>query len=601
MRPWTALLLAGVFASFASLPTVAQQNPEKKAREAFESACDSFDRGWLDTAAALFRDFLHDYPKSPRTAEANYRLAATHLLLGQTEEAARIHEALIRDYFDSPWTQLVMQTHFDEKDLAKIADEKRLHGMEGAEADLLAATKMYEYCMKRCTAKAAKAAARGEKDDSGEFQQKVLYKQGECQLRTRQTAQATIAFEHVKEINSENGWGTLAALRLGNARTFQERMDELINLVGVDGEGYRLYLALLAQHDASLDKEVRGKSLYYQVLSHATLEHEELSVPLCQQLVKEYPNTTWCVEAAFWLADRHFRRNELDLAKAAYLDLANKYPKSPHAEEARRWAGWIDHTDEAWADVSKATIRLLGRIEHFDGEYGLRIQTHGPDVKQTLDARIAFQDNRHYLLKAAMGDAAFLFANNERGGWYWTKGRDQCTHIPTGMPLPSTVVESFKTPAGLSTFGIRFSDDTTAATKPQLRVDPAVIAEIIEQLKHEVHLGIEKRQGPSGPERIYSMEYPDWLLSRLSSLVIRMNDMGDILAIRARYPDKKEGYWTWDITDLVLGGKLPPGTFAVEVPPGTRVRESEQMSWWVAWMDAIQLIVQIGLPRTALK
>jgi outer membrane protein assembly factor BamD (BamD/ComL family) len=601
MRPLIVFWFAPVFAIFTLSPAAAQQNQDKKAREAFESACDSFDRGWIDTAAVMFRDFLRDYPKSSHAAEANYRLAATHLLLGQTEEAARIHEVLIREYFDSPWTQLVMQVHFDEKELAKIADEKRVHGLEGSEADLLAATKMYAYCMKRTAAKSAKAVARGEKDDSGEFQQKVLYKQGECQIRIRQAAQGSIAFEHVKEINAENGWGTLAALRLGNAHAFQERMDELIDLGGVEGEESRLYLELIAEHGTSLDKNVRCKSLYYQVLCESALGHEEKCVQLCQQIVKQYPNSTWCVDAAFWLADRHFRKKELELAKAAYLDLASNYPKSPHGEEARRWAGWIDRMDEAWEDVSKAVSGLLGRIEHFDGEFGLRVQVRGPDVKQSLDARVAYQDNSHYLLKAAMGDSAFLLANNRQGCWYWTKGRDQYTHVPAGILLPSPVVQATKSPTGGTQFGIGFADEAKAASKPQLRVDPAVIAEVAEALKHEVHLGIQKRHGPNGPERIFSIEQPDWLRRRLSSLVIRMNDKGELLGIQAKYPDKKEGSWTWDISEVVLGGKLPHGTFDIQVPADARVRQAEEMSWWLLWTDVVQFIEQISLPRTAVK
>src|SRR5262249_27206709 len=188
-----ALSLAITVLSVAS--AVGQQPTESKAREAFESACDAFNRGWTDTAIALFSDYLLDFQKSLWIAERNYRRAACYLLKGDFEKAARVHESMIRNHFDSLWTQLAMQVHFDEKELAKLADERRLRGLEGAEADLAAAAKMYEYCVKRCTEKAKKAAESGEKDTTSELQKQALYKLGDCQIRSHRLATGRSSLE----------------------------------------------------------------------------------------------------------------------------------------------------------------------------------------------------------------------------------------------------------------------------------------------------------------------------------------------------------------------------------------------------------------------
>src|SRR5262249_54051255 len=150
--------------------------------------------------------------------------------------------------------------------------------------------------------------------------------------------------EKVRELVKDGAWGTLAALRLGGPQLFKERMDELIKLDARGGEECRAFLDLAEEHLPKLSGDLKVKCLFYTALCHDLLNSDR-AIPLYEALVKEHPASAWAAEAAFARAERLYRNKEFAKAKAAYLDMAECYSKSPRAALAREWAGWVDELE----------------------------------------------------------------------------------------------------------------------------------------------------------------------------------------------------------------------------------------------------------------
>lgn len=592
MRPVHCALYPVIALVLTARPCPAQGQPTPQERERLRAAAEAFERGDFDPSAGALKDFLHDYPKSSLAPEAAFRLAAVYLLQGKCADAAQAQDRLVRDYYASPWTGLILGTQFDDKRLLALANEWRAKGRaENSNDDTAKAIRVYQLCLARCGEKGKQGGQA--QNEAKEAAKEVLYKLGDCLRRLGQPAPFQAAMQQVQALDGTGQWGTLAAIRLGDAHTVQDRMDDLLNLHVADNEEAHAFLALADEHAAALDEAARVKCLYYRARCHNGLGQIDKTLALCQEVIAKHPQSPWAAEAAMYVAEHHFSKGDVAKAKGLYLDVAQKYPKSPRAAQAGAWADWLGDADKHWKDFEGLLAATALKASAGNGAFALRVRREGEGSKP-FEGRLAFQDPQHYLLSLAVGPTEFLVARDKDACWYRLSDRPEVVRTKHGadLPIPQLVAAD----DGKLNFNWGFGSQALPQAGPPIQVSPKAVASLVGQWRQTAHLTKQPQPGTAGGV-VYRLQQPSWAHPHLTDLEVEVEAGGKVQAVRlTTYTDKAEKS-VWTVSDISLGGPLPGQTFSPGVQAGVTVREVEEMNPMEVFTGVMRLLgVLMGQP-----
>jgi TolA-binding protein len=570
----------------------AQEAPAPKAPKAvsleqgcFELADQVWKTGAYDVAAEYLAKYLAEHPSSTQAPEAGYRLGAAYLLLGKTAEAKTAFEKLVADHFPSPWAQLALTAHYDEDSLVKLADAKRKRAREARRPEeAREALKVLELHAHRFP-------------QGARSKEEMAYRLGDCSLLAGSESGFQSAMTKVTELDKDGDWGKLAAIRLAGAAAIPGKMDELVRLGAGEHEQDAVFLDLAEQALPRLKGDDLIKCLYYKARC-LPQDRKEQRLELYRRIVKDYPASPWAAECAFWLAEAQFADKEFDKARAAYLDLAAKYPHSPRAAQARRWAGWLGERDATGKELARVLGGLVRRLADARGGFAFRLQAGDSAQGKKMAVRFAYQGrtNDGYL-SIRFGDTAVLLANNKDGFWYQPVGRPELVKAPrTTLPRPSLVAKTDPANNQLS-FGMGVTSDEKAEAASPFQVSADVAPALTALVQAFGHVRVEKRHAGGGPARtviVVQVAAASWDATEPATIEVELGPKDRLAEVRGTWARDGGRTITATIADIVLGDTLPEAAFAVAVPAGVTVRTVEAFNMMELWADGMRLFAMLG-------
>jgi hypothetical protein len=192
------------------------------------SAEELFRKGDMQAAAWNFNTFLEHHPTAGNADEVLYKLATAHILQGQPDKAKKLWDRLVREYFDSPWAQFVLHSHYDENAFKELVRE-RYQKARSSKAPQVAREAFHLLALEHKRFKKS--------DDKGER----TYKGAVCLLIQGQDRQYREIMASLQDRMKAETWGKMAAIRLGGIDAIRDRMEELHQHNGHDGENFALF------------------------------------------------------------------------------------------------------------------------------------------------------------------------------------------------------------------------------------------------------------------------------------------------------------------------------------------------------------------------
>jgi hypothetical protein len=545
---------------------VAAPDPEQAAAALFDTGSAALNRVALPEATQKFEALLKDFPRSKYAPEAAYKLACAYVLQGRCDDAKLAFVRLPRDFFNSPWGQLSALLHLDPKQLGDLANEKREQARQpgGAEA-AVTALRLYQVYGIRflcCPQPPAGAMARAE----------VQFKMADCLHHLGQDREWRAGLVQVRDQDKDGNWGKLAALYLGDTALPAAVKDfPALNTIG--NEAWTAFLEVSDRHLAGLHGDDNARCLCCRAYCLAGLNRAQDAAAVRRTVIRDFAGSASAADCAFWLAEEDFRAGRRAEAKAAFLDLAAKYPNSPRTATVRRWAAWVDEGDAAWKEVAGVLTALIGRVSQPGTGFAFTLRTTSAAGRPILHARLAIQDSHHTFLEISCGDSTLLLVNTPEGTWY--HGPDQATvlHLPQPMDLPVPRLAVTVDPVA-QTFSANGNlvPEAQSPGQPLLSLPSALAPLFVAKARDQIHLHREVRKSKDGCALVtFQIEYTRFGRPEPDVATVTLGDGGKIREIElAVLSDDKPMRWT--LTDLVLGEKLPADRFHFTPPAGTSVK-----------------------------
>ena len=552
-----------------------QAVPESEAHSNYELAVSFFKSGNYETAGRWLEEFLKRHPQSADAPEAAYDLAMSFILQDKPEEAKKVFDRIVADYFTSPWAGVLLRANYDEDAVFKLAGEKHAKGRREKNAkETAAALQIFELYGVR---------TKGQKNKA-----ELIYKVGDCCHTLEQTEKYLEAMIVVQNLDQDGVWGKLAAIRLGGSEAFRSRMDELINLGASGDEHLALFLELADQHAAELDLELKIKCEFYKARCYG--EDKEKRLATFRAILRDCPSSFWAAESSFWLAEDAFSQGEFAKARKDYEQLLKTYPKSRRAAQVRHWITCLDQLEQTSSQIHKV---LEGTIRCFCENKGslaftLQHETKNKDeaFKGDLRLRFAYQSN-DLLLDVNYGEAGFLFANNQAGSWYHTSDQNAVLRLRQRMktPVPDLEVNVAPDSNNLSFQGkIKDGDQ-----EPSFQLSPLLPQYLVKLLKTSVHMSKETVKTGNGAMTLFRFQSPSWDSGRESTMEVWVDRGGKIKEARLLWPQQDNKMSQIRLSDVSIGEALPAEKFAVQPPAGVPVREVEEIGTMEVFAQVMRL------------
>ena len=153
--------------------------PEDRARAHFKSACALLKGGETEKAAAIFTQFIDQWPQDVNVPEARYLLALTLRQLGRTEEALTITLALLRTEYSTAGIDPKNWAYWQRRTGNQLANDFFQNG------DTLSAVAIYDGLTHL--------------SENPTWRLPIIYQMGLCYERLRQTDRANQAYRSIVE------------------------------------------------------------------------------------------------------------------------------------------------------------------------------------------------------------------------------------------------------------------------------------------------------------------------------------------------------------------------------------------------------------------
>lgn len=182
--------------------------PEDRARAHFKSACALLKGGEAEKAAAIFTQFIDQWPKDTNVPEARYLLALTLRQLGRSEEALTITLTLLRTEHSTADVDPKNWAYWQRRTGNQLANDFFQNG------DTLSAVAIYEGLTHL--------------SDNPAWRLPIIYQMGLCYERLRQTDRANQAYRDIVEtVNRPTGKNPVSGELTELARMAEWRIGQL--------------------------------------------------------------------------------------------------------------------------------------------------------------------------------------------------------------------------------------------------------------------------------------------------------------------------------------------------------------------------------------
>ena len=564
-RSLQVIVFAGLALGGApSTPSTKPASPQEA--EQFEAASSILSIGLYQSASERFQHFLEEFPKSRSAPEAAYKLAVADLLGGKEQDAKQAFHSLIRYYPESPWADLASRDHCDLDELVKIADDKRSEArVPGHLQEAHAALHLYQGYATR--------AQETTKWSDGK-RKATLFKVAECLRRSGDSDASESTLRQLIKQDANGDWAKLASIILGEGPPLESRVDEIMNL-GTDGEEYPAFLEMAAARLPAVSKSDAPKLLCGMAGCLAALDRRKEAIDTCRRVVREYPSSPCAAECAFWIAEELFREGNISTARRAYLDVADKYPKSFRAAQARNWAAEVEGSDTAWADVERLLMRLVAQANQPTGGLAFRVVATSKKHGELARCRLAVQDRNHFLLSLSLGTGGFVIANNKDGGWFRALGRDEIKRSDERINPPQLKVHVYIDPV-TNEPKFEFNAGPDSGAPSSIQVDPLLASCGVRALKSVWHVRKTLRKDGGKGNLTIHLECPNWGGEKADTVDLECDGSAALRAIRIRRgKDEELGL---QVSDITIGRVLPEAAFCLEVPSKLRVQRVSALS-----------------------
>lgn len=536
--------------------TAGERSRQEAARRAYEEAASTLQKQAYETAGAQLDAFLQNHFDSADAPEAGYKLAICYLLQDKPDDAKRIFDRIVQDYFQSAWAQVILRAHYDEEALFKFAGAKRTEKSARLATDAVTAFTLYQ---------------RRTKDKKN--QQELIYRMGDCFDVLGETQKHDEAMQAVQKHDKDGVWGKLAAIRLGGPEVFRKHMDELINL-DASKQQFLLFLQLADRYVAALSGEERVKCEFYKACSHDADRDKRAAV--LRGIVRDHPTSPWAAEAAFWLAEAEFSERRHAEARQAYLNFVKTYPKSPRVSQAQRWGEWLGSLDETSSELQKILDDTFARVSAGKGGLAIALRHQTESKKDRLLVRLAYQGD-NLLVDIRVGEEVLLFANNAQGTWYHGSANNAVLRVPQRMKVPGLATKLDGDPERRNlSFLSRVCGENEQST---IQISPRATEAMMSYLQVTLHFHKEIVQDQRGQSCTrFRFESPVWNSQALHTIEVWVNDAGRICRGQVLWPGEESKESQLLLDDIAIGDPLPDSAFAVQVPAGLPVREVEEIN-----------------------
>ena len=601
----------GLFKDETSIPRTAWENlrgepeaappvgplPRLDSQYLFREGCSAFDAGNLAVAAMRFEALLKDFPNSDHAAEALYRLGTCRLLENDTKAGWRAFDQLLIDHPDSTWTQMVARSDGTGERVAQLADSLRRKDHTKQAPDALRAMRLYEMYVKMFP-----KGPIGDRKKRSE----IVYRMGDCaRLAGREEAfQALMA--DVVSSDPKGKWAKLARLRLGGPEELLAGLTDLVDLEDVGDDGLLTLIDLAEQHLPAFRGKDRATCLFYRAVACEELERAEEAEKFYREVMARHADSPRAADAALCLAESRWRANDFSGARAAYADLIARFPNSPRARQALRWLGRPETSDADWAALEAALGKLADQLVKRKGGLRLNACLRQPDGSEWR-LRAAMNDPEHFLAELTTPDRQFLLASDDRGAWYRRPGVRAVAHGRERLRLPVPVLWWNPDPEADSAFCWgKFSVDAEPGSFG-FSLPKTGPSRLVAEARLRCHLSrIVRHDGPAGDRVTFRLEAPARDHLGVSWVELQFAPDGRLSGLRGEYHPREGSGMGLSLSELTLGGKVPPEALAFRLPEGVPVEEVERVEVGEICLDLFadlmhemtRLPKSIPLPKT---
>jgi TolA-binding protein len=535
-----------------------------------------FDAGVAPDAESALKSFLKTHPNSNKAAEVLFRLAALETTSGRN--AKKLHEDLIRDHPDSPWSQLVMKALLSENDLLENGRSFRKKALSSKSVPLAQAAKS---ALLACNQRA------GQGHNPSRVRETLYLLIDVCQLLgdSASAGQAVGLLANSPVESKDCQWTKLARLRRAAPDRFVENLDELARMSGTQGEAPRAFNELyLAWHEQLKgDDAVRFRVQYAQDL--CDLDQVDQGKEIYREIVKAHPQSRWAGEALFWLADETFSAKHFAEAKALYREFASRHPDHPRAESASRWLQGFDGRDKTLRELENALVATFKtwQASHFSLAFRGVYRSAGKDK---FAAEFAARDAKHDRADVSFGDAGMVFVTSAKGTWLW----DRLGPVRETATAPNFGAPRLKLGYNRATDQIGF-EFMFGLEQASIEVDdpPLLAREVLKRLTDGAHVFAEDIPAGAAAKRRVVVEWSTPASPRPERLSIDMAASCAIVGANYETFDRDDVKAEIVLAPLTFGGAIPDDQFAPLRPAGVKVVRVESINVLTYITQGLQL------------
>lgn len=564
------------------------------AASAFAKGSAALNAKRYDEAELAFKQYLWDEPRGELAAEARYKLATTYLLRGRMPEAQEQYQKIVEEAFDSPWSGIVLFSHFEEKPLQDLANARRQQALHTNKAeDFTRALKVYHIYYGRFVQPflnnlqfAAQRPALAQKG----FE--VLFKAGDCGLRGGETALGRQLLEQVQKEDTQGSYGKLATFRLGGEATFKERLEELSSLALAEKEPFYLFLDLADKYGQSFQGETQAALLHHRGRCLAELKRQDEATASFSQVLKDHGTSRWADESAFYLAELSFQQGKILEARNAYRTLMERFPDSVRTIAARDWITWLDQSESTITTVQAILEPLLPALSRTDGSLTLLLKQADGDGKPRREYRVAVGRENQFLFQLKSASDQVLFANTDNGFVRQIGAQGLVQRVAKPISLRPRVFFAFDSDGNCTMNYNVFFGDQAKGTWPLLSTSPETPAELARLLAKRLHVGIVACPDDPKQKRLL-LQWPQKKGRNLVKCEIDYDSAYRICSARCRYHDENGKSHEWTMTQLRVGEGIPSNAFDYALPEGVTVKELSDFNLMETLSQCMQILALI--------
>lgn len=562
----------------------------------------AFHSNQLPKAIHVFSRYLQLSPTAQDAPEVAYKLAAAFTMMNQKEQAKKVWNDLVHDYYESSWAQMALHLHYDKNGLEKMFDSFLNEARQNKDAARAARAYLL-----------LKVYARRFPKELNSHQSKWMYKTALCLELAKTGHQRDSLARAITDPKTDgphklnllhmlckekNDWAKLAALRLGDAEDFREGMVELFRMTGVGEENRVLFRTLAEKYRGQLHGEDLARCRLYEAYCLGSTKQQE-QADIYREIIKNHPQSDVAPEAMLQLSELAYQKADHGTVLQYYDRLTTTYPSSSQAESARKYATWLKQHDECRNVLTTVLDKLIQRVNTCkELSLAFTVEADIRSMSKKLFGRLAF-DGQRISVDARIGEAAFFFAGTDRETVYLLPGQNTLLRSPTKTKIPSAMLN-----IGLNAnkdINLNWNIRTDKQGPSKFSVDPIVAGIQARKFLTSCHCHITKRKRKDNKsEIVLVMERVRPMSSDIETVRAIIVD-NNLREVQLTYPQEDKKNLTVKFEDIHLWEEIPNDLFVRPQLPGIRVQDVEEINFFQIYSHVMQLVAELQSEYSAAK